>query len=77
MYKVGKLSKFTQKCLENEWHSQTRAYVRRMNGERRHRNIWEFCPPGAKGKGKPGNSGMQEVTEKRKKGINSMEWNDI
>ena len=40
------------------WYDQ----VPRMDGERLPRKIVEWCPPGIRRRGRPRNSGMQEVT---------------
>ena len=46
-----------------------------MNEEWLSPKILESCPPGRRGKGKPRNSWIQEVTTgMREGGINNMEW---
>ena len=51
--------------------------MRRMKEERLPQNILGWCPPGRRGKGRPQNSEMQEVTSgTRERGINNMEWID-
>ena len=46
-----------------------------MDQERLPRRILEWCPPGKRRKGRPGNSWMEEVTTgMRERGIADLEW---
>ena len=48
-----------------------------MDEERLPQKILEWCPPGGRGKGRPENFWMHNVTTRmREKGINNMDWVD-
>ena len=53
------------------------GHIRRMPEERIPRRVWEWCPPGSRGRGRPRNTWMQEImTGMKTKGLGEEDWND-
>ena len=62
---------FTYKQLN--WY----GHIRRMPEEKIPRRVWELCPPGRRGRGRPRNTWMQEImTGMETKGLEEENWND-
>ena len=53
------------------------GHIRRMPEERIPRRVWEWCPPGRRGRGRSLNTWMQEImTGMKTKGLEEEDWND-
>ena len=76
---LEKKMNITNSVLDYTRHKQMnwRSHVKRIHEESRPRKILEWGTPGRRGKGRPRNSWIQEVTTTiREKCINNMEWID-